>query len=233
MSRRKKVLTFTFGGIAVLAAAAFAVYWFVLRSDAPDPVSLDEAVAAVSTTAAGGSAGSGIEGLWTSGGDSFVGYRVDEELASIGFTTAAGRTSELSATLTIAANLVTEVAIEADLTALQSDKSSRDRALRRQALETDTFPTATFVLTEPIDLPDGAASGEAIAVTGRGDLTLHGVTRSIEVPLEAQLVESVIVVIGSTDIVFADYDIDKPTAGGVLSVEDRGIMEFRLLFERG
>ena len=232
MSRRTRILTFGAGAIAVLAVGAFAVYWFVLRSDAPDPVSLGDAVAAVETTAAGG-AGDGIVGDWVAGGDSFVGYRVEEELASIGFTTAAGRTSELTATLTIEADRLTGVAIDADLTALQSDKGSRDRALRRQALETDTFPNAVFSLTEPIDLPAGAAAGEPITVTARGDLTLHGVTRAIEIPLEAQLVDGVIAVVGSMDIEFADYNIAKPSAGGVLSVEDRGIMEFRLLFERG
>ena len=39
-----------------------------------------------------------------------------------------------------------------------------------------------------------------------------------------------IVVIGSATIQFADYDIDKPTSMGVLSVDDFGLLELQLVF---
>jgi hypothetical protein len=39
-------------------------------------------------------------------------------------------------------------------------------------------------------------------------------------------------VVGSNPVVFADYDIDPPSAMAVLSVADNGVMEFQLLFER-
>ena len=38
---------------------------------------------------------------------------------------------------------------------------------------------------------------------------------------------------GSIEIVFADYDMDPPSAFIVLEVDDHGIMEFQLVFERG
>ena len=37
---------------------------------------------------------------------------------------------------------------------------------------------------------------------------------------------------GSTPIVFADYDIEKPTSVAVLSVEDHGEMELQLFFTK-
>jgi len=40
-------------------------------------------------------------------------------------------------------------------------------------------------------------------------------------------------VIGSIEAEFADYDIGNPGAGGVLPVDDHGIMEFSLLLGRG
>ena len=61
---------------------------------------------------------------------------------------------------------------------------------------------------------------------------MHGVTRSVTFTLEAQLIDDVIAVIGSAPILFADYDIDPPSALAVLSVDDHGEMEFQLLFER-
>jgi polyisoprenoid-binding protein YceI len=247
----------------VLVTAALLVWWFVLRSDTPPAVSLDEAVvAATSTTGAEsastggteaptttgaatdstsadttapGTAGDDADGEWIPAADgrSFAGYRVNEELASIGFFTAAGRTTGIAGRLVIDGDSVPVVEIVVDMTGLQSDSSFRDGALRRQALETSDFPTASFTLAEPIRLPDGALSGEPFAVDAIGDLEIHGVTNRVTIPLDAQLVEGAIAVVGSTEILFADYDIDKPSAAAVLSVEDRGIMEFQIVFTRG
>ena len=174
-----------------------------------------------------------LTGVWTLSdrGESFAGYRVREELATIGATTAAGRTSAISAALEFDGSAITAVDVEVDMTQLQSDQSRRDGALRQQAIETNTYPTASFVLTKPIPLDAVPAEGETISVTAVGDLTLHGVTRQVEIPLEGQLTDGLVVVIASIEIVFADYDIEKPRAGIVISVEDRGIMEFQLVFE--
>jgi polyisoprenoid-binding protein YceI len=248
------------GTVAVIAVAALAAWWFLLRSDAPDPVSLEGAVASVTSTTAATTTsedgtttstagetttaapsttapppGDGIAGSWVLAADgrSFAGYRVREELASIGAFTAAGRSTAVSGSLEVSESRVTSVEVVVDMTALESDDSRRDGAMRRQALETDAFPEASFRTTGPIDLPAGAAEGEPVAVEATGDLTLHGVTNAATIPLEAQLVDGVVVVVGSLEIEFADYDIETPSAAIVLSVEDRGIMEFQLAFVRG
>lgn len=237
MSRR--TITLTAAAVAVAAVAGFVLWWFVLRSDAPDPVSLDEAVVAAgdSTTAESGARGApgDVTGTWVAASDgrSFVGYRVNEQLAGIGAVTAAGRTTGVTGRLTIDGTAVTAVSIVADMTSLRSDDSRRDGALRRQALETGAFPTATFALVEPITLPDGASDGTAFTVEAVGDLEIHGVTRRVTITLEAQLVADAIAVVGSLEIEFADWDIDPPSAAIVLSVEERGIMEFQLVFIRG
>ena len=51
-------------------------------------------------------------------------------------------------------------------------------------------------------------------------------------PLEARLEDGTIVVTGSIPILFADYDIEEPTAAVVLSIEDNGEMELQLFFTR-
>jgi polyisoprenoid-binding protein YceI len=161
---------------------------------------------------------------------SFVGYRVQEELAGIGGQTAVGRTPQVSGSLTVRDRTVTAATISADLTALVSDDERRDGQLRRQALETNAFPTATFVLTEPIALPADGEDGSPQQGTATGELTLHGVTRTVEVPMEGRLDGGVVVLTGSIDIEFADYGIQKPQAMIVLSVADHGTMEFQLFF---
>jgi polyisoprenoid-binding protein YceI len=244
MFTRKKSRLIIGGAIAaivllVLGGAAF--YLAMAPHDTPARATLSSAAASVqdgqSTTPA--PAGSGraadLTGTWViaPGSDSFVGYRVREELATVGTFTAVGRTQNVAATLEFDGSAITAVDVTADLTALQSDNSMRDGQLKRQALETSTYPTATFVLTRAIDLDSVPAEGEPVAATAAGDLTLHGVTRSISIPLEGQLTKGFLIVVGALDITFADFGIKQPTSPAVLGVEDHGLLELQLIFQQG
>jgi polyisoprenoid-binding protein YceI len=126
----------------------------------------------------------------------------------------------------------TSVDVTVDMTTLQSDQSFRDGSIRNQAIETGQFPTATFELTEPLDFGSIPNEGTTVKVNATGKLTLHGVTKDVTIPLDAKLVDDTIVVTGLFDIQFADYDIEKPTAARVLSIEDRGQMEMQLFFTK-
>ena len=185
---------------------------------------------------------SGVEGTWvvdaeTGGFDdesatgTFVGFRITEELATIGATEAVGRTGDVTGSITIEGTTLTSATIEADVTTITTNESRRDDKVQ-EALETDQYATATFVLTEPVDLGQGAADGAPVAVPATGELTVHGVTRSVQVPLDAQLVDGTVVVVGSLDIVFADHAVEVPTAPVVLSVEDHGTLELQVLLVR-
>jgi len=228
--------------LAIAIVGAAGVWWFIIRSDAPPPVSLEEAVSAATSSTAPGNpeptdATRGrvdIDGTWSVvvGNGSFAGYRVEEELARIGFTEAAGRTESMRASLEIEDGTVVSVQVQVDMQSLRSDSDRRDGAIKSQALETDAFPTASFELTGAVALPDSAANGEPFTIAATGDLTVHGVTRSIVLDLEAQLVGDTIAVIGSTEILFEDYSIDQPRSLVLLSVDNHGLMEFQLLFER-
>jgi len=263
MSRRAIFITAGVAVGAVLIIGGFAVWYLVFRDDAPPPVALDEAVASATTTttvpedasaaatteppaepdptapatteAPATGASDSVDGTWNvdTSLESFVGYRVQEELANLGAKTAVGRTAALESSLEIEGATITAVAIQADMTQLQSDDSRRDGQMERQSLETDTFPTATFVLTQPIDLGAVPAIGEPVAVTAVGDLTIHGVTNSVEIPIEAQRSEDLLTVVGSVEVVFADYGIDPPSSFVVLSVDDQGVMEFQLFYRQG
>ena len=244
--------------VAVLAAAAAGAWYLFMRPAAPAEVALaavptaaptndsteapaseEPAAAESAAPAASAAVASGIDGTWTvdpsigsfddfSG--SFVGYRVTEELVGIGTATAVGRTPDVTGSLTLAGSTISEATFEADLTTLQSDSGMRDGQLGRQGLETDSFPTATFVLAEPIVLDAVPAEGEAIAATAIGDLTLHSVTQRVEIPLEAQLSNGVVTVVGSLPVVFGDYGMTAPESMRVLSIDDNGTMEFQLQF---
>jgi polyisoprenoid-binding protein YceI len=249
-----------FAIVAVASLAAAGLWYLFLRPSGPAPVAQPSPVAsqpAASEPAASQPAtssapsadasassepASGLDGAWTvdrSIGlfadftNSFVGYRVQEELAGIGGQTAVGRTPDITGSLTLAGTQITAVDVTADLSTLQSDDDRRDGQLHRQALETDQFPQASFTVTSPIELGSVPADGQEITAEAVGDLTLHGVTRTVTIPLKATLNGSTVTVTGSIDIVFADYDMQKPQSFIVLSVDDHGTMEFQLHFTRG
>lgn len=237
--------------VAVLALIGGGLYWF-LRDDAPDEVDLDTAAEGVSTTgstpggssstAPGGAAPTGIDGSWTvdtstgefdyeSATGTFVGFRVQEELASIGAAEAVGRTNAVTGSMTIAGTEVTAATFTVDMTTITTNESRRDRRVQ-EALNTGQNPTATFTLTAPIDLGADAADGSEVTATAKGDLTINGVTRAVEFPLQAKLVDGTVVVVGSLDVTFSDYGVTVPSAPIVLSVDDHGVLELQLLLIR-
>jgi polyisoprenoid-binding protein YceI len=238
--------------VVLLAAAGGAFAFWFLRDDAPDEVDLDAAVDAVEDGDGGtgttgdttGGAATGVEGTWSVDGDSgtfdftdtasgtFVGFRVNEELSAVGSATAVGRTPEVTGTITIEGTTLVEATFEADMTAITTNESRRDSRVQ-SALDTGQFPTATFVLTEPVDLGESAASGQPVSVTANGELTIKGITQAVSIPLDAQLTGSTVVVVGSMEIVFADYGVAVPSAPVVLSADDHGILEVQLLLTQG
>lgn len=159
---------------------------------------------------------------------SFAGFRVDEEL-TIGETTAVGRTDAVTGSITVADGMLTEAELAVDLTGIVSNDSRRENAIRN-ALDTDEFPQATFVLTQPVALPEEILDGEPVVVDAVGDLAIHGVTNQATFALTANVRDDgIAVVTGSTDIVFEDYGVTAPSAPIVVSVDDEGTVEVQLL----
>jgi len=258
--RRRRFATLGVAVVLVGGAAGGGIWWF-LRDDAPAAVDLESAAeslgvvtiddttavatdaAVVDAAATDAGAAAAVSGTWTvdtsigefSYEDStgtFVGFRVEEELSSIGSTTAVGRTPTVTGTITFDGTTLTAATIEADMSAITTNDSRRDDRVQ-DALETGEFPTATFTLTEPIDLGDVVNTGAATTVNATGELTVHGVTTTVTLPLEAQLVDDTIVVVGSIDVELSTYGVEAPTAPIVVSVSDRATIELQLFFTQG
>ncbi len=179
-----------------------------------------------------------VAGTWNVAAGSVAGYRVREQLASLpAESDAVGRTDQVTGSITVESDGTTTTLTAADLTvdttSLTSDESRRDNRLRREGLETDTFPTATFTLTAPVEVPAAALAGTASDVTLTGDLTLHGVTKSVQIPAQAQLVDGTIQVAGSITFPLSDYGIVAPNIGGfIVSIADDGTLEFLVNFSK-
>ena len=247
--RKRRLLWVTASIVGVLVLLAGVGIWWFLKDDAPAEVDLAEAVASLEDTTADSASEPDIDptsplspeevdGEWvvdTSIGEfsyedstgTFVGFRVEEELANIGSTTAVGRTPDVSGSIEIEGTVLTAATIEADMTSITTNESRRDDAVQ-DALETGEFPIATFVLTEPVELGDDPGAGNALMVPAIGELTIHGVAAVVEFPLEVQLIDNTIVIVGSLDIVFDDYGVRVPSAPIVVSAEDEGVIELQV-----
>jgi polyisoprenoid-binding protein YceI len=227
------------------------VYINFIKEDAPDRFSLDDGTSSTAaTTADPGSAApaatspataapgapattiaptAAAGSTWTiDAASSAVGYRVVEVLFGQD-TEGVGRTSAITGGLTLAGAQVTAADFEVDMTTLTSDEDRRDDQFRGRIMDTTNFPTATFTLTAPIELGGEPADATPVTATATGDLTLKGTTNPVTFDVQAQKDGDVIQVVGSTDIVFADYGIDDPSTNGI-STQDHGLLEFDLRF---
>jgi polyisoprenoid-binding protein YceI len=146
--------------------------------------------------------------------------------------TANGRSPVVEGSLTIAGGQVTAAEITADTTKLKSDEDRRDSAIANRGLETAKFPEATFKLTSPLAL-GSPAQGAETSLTAKGELTLHGQTKAVDVPLTAVWTGSEIKVATQGEgvpIAFADYGMSKIEIGGFVTTDDHGTLELQLLF---
>jgi polyisoprenoid-binding protein YceI len=227
-------------GVVVLVLALGGGYLLLASrsSDSPPPAALDPAPSTTAGQATGTTQADGAatpDGTWQVGddGSSYVGYRVKEQLAFLDSPSeAVGRSTAVTGTMEVAGDTVEKVRIEADLTRLTSDETRRDNAIRQRGLESDRYPTATLGLAEPIKLATAPVQGQEVRGQGKGRLTVHGVTREVDLDLRGRWSGSTIQVVGQLPVKMSDYQIQAPRFGPVVSIEDSAAVEFSLVFER-
>lgn len=231
MSRvaRIAVAVLIFGALSAVVGPW--VYINVIREDAPDRLVLEtsttSSVGTVDTTV---TADTGVEGVWRVGTGSVAGYRVKEILFGQD-TEGVGRTEAVEGEVTIVGSQVTGATFVVDMTGLRSDSSRRDGQVAGRILDVATHPEATFVLTNPIELPAEVSPGTTVSAVASGELTLRGATRPVEIAIEAVYEPGVIRLVGSTTIVFTEWGIPDPSLPGI-EVEPDGLLELSLVLGR-
>jgi len=207
-------------------------YINLIKDDAPAALTIDDNSDATIPSGSIEEAITNPNGQWTvtSAGESVVGYRVKEILFGQS-TEGVGRTREVEGSLTIENDQVTQVSFTVQMGTLTSDAANRDRQFNGRIMDTGSYPTSTFVLTQPIALPANAVSGEVINVTAQGDLTLRGTTKPVQFPLQAKVEGATFTVVGNITIVFDEWGIPEPSLPGIV-VDPEGLLEFSLVFGR-
>jgi polyisoprenoid-binding protein YceI len=218
--------------LLVVVVAPF-VYIHFIEGPAPAPLSLSResttttAVGAKATTASP-AASSTVDGISKVTNGSQVGYRIQETLFGQS-NTAVGRTTAITGNLTISGTTVTAAKFSVDLTKVSSDQTQRDDQFQGRIMNTAQYPTATFTLTQPIQLATLPTDGVTITTKATGNLTMHGVTRSVSFQITARRSGTTIETSGSIPITFADWNISNPS-GGPATTADHGILEFLINF---
>ena len=221
MDKKTKLTIGVAGGVVVLVGAFAAFGGPIYKQLAGTP---DAAPTLASTPAAGGPVGD-LSGDWTVGGSSYAGYRVDEVLNGTPVTVD-GRTEAVTGDITVDGSQVTTGTMTVDVTKIATDQPPRDAYFQNVAMTTGDFPTATFTLTQPI-AADGVQAGVPATYDVTGDLTLHGVTKSVTARMQASFTSDGGQIVGSIPITFQDFGVQAPSLGFV-TVEDHGAVEFSL-----
>lgn len=161
---------------------------------------------------------------------SFVGYRIDEELANVGATQAVGRTPAVGGGLTVDGSRITDAVVEGELSEMRSDRPQRDGRVA-SALESDQHPVVRFT-AEPFELPVPLGDGDRVEVEVPGTIEAAGGSSEVVALVTAQRVGDVVVATGALDLPLADVGVTAPSAAIVLGVADTATIEWQLYLTR-
>ena len=163
-------------------------------------------------------------------------YRVREQL--VGFdlpNDAVGRTSQVTGAITVGADGKINregSSFTVDLASIRSDNDRRDGYVRRNTLQTDSFPKAVFVPTAFEGLPATLPTAGDASFRLTGDLTIHGVTKPTTWQVKARRNASGTVSgAATTTFKFGEFNMTLPRAARVLSVDDSITLEFDFTLE--
>src|SRR5262249_46736428 len=106
--------------------------------------------------------------------------------------------------------LVALMNMTVDLRNLQTDSARRDNFVRQNYLETDRYPTATFVSTCAANLPVNYVDGQEAHFQITGNLTLHGKINKEVFDVQGKLVGDTTTGTATSTIFMTDFGIEPP-----------------------
>lgn len=156
----------------------------------------------------------GVDGEWSvtkrpGANSTSAGFTFSEVLPGQRKVTSAS-TEGVTGNVTIEAGTLTAGEITVDLSNLTSDSDVRDANVRRKLLHTDTYPEATFRVTEPADVSQLPEDGSVGTVELTGEMTIHGETNPVTHAFTAARSGSSLYVAGDVPINRLDYGVESP-----------------------
>jgi polyisoprenoid-binding protein YceI len=229
--------------VVILAGLAGGyIYFFSGLRTSPSALTLASPTPTTSASAAASPTNSSAgAGTWQVASGSLAGYRVKEQF--VGQTSthdAVARTSGVTGSVTITQSgtsyEVSSATITVQLSGLASVDSvagynvtNRDRIVQ-QALGVSQFPSATFAASS-VAIPDGAAAGQTVTLTVPGQLTIHGVTKSVTATMQLRVSGGTAQLAGSIVTDMTQFGVQPPSIG-FTNVQTGLTIEFSLNLTR-
>ncbi len=229
---RRRWLVITLVTVVVAVGLIVGGPWLYARLLAPEaraPLTLSTPTASPSIDPDAPLPPLDVEGVWQVGAGSAAGYRLGEVLSGEAVTVV-GRTDQVTGSLAITGGQLTEATVTVGTASIATDESARDAFFRR-ALDTTTFPEATFVLTGPVDVTAVATSTGPVAVAAPGTLTFHGVSQPVTAQLQVQRTAAGVEVAGQVPVTLEDFGLQAPDLGFV-TADPTGAVEMLLVLGR-
>jgi len=125
--------------------------------------------------------------------------------------------------------------ISVDMTTVTTDDRQRTDSIRRDPLEVTRFRTSELVPKTTIGLTLPLPSSGEFTFKLIGDLTLHGVTKTVTFDVRATRSDGKLIAIAtaSPSWKFGDFGMQPPTSFSVLSIVDEIRMEFAMVANEG
>lgn len=161
---------------------------------------------------------------------SSAGFTFDEILPGEEKTTS-GSTVDVTGGIEIANNALDSGLITVDMTNISTDQEKRDINVRMKLFHTDEYPTATFEVTDSVDLsgiPDDGTIGQVVVP---GELTVHGQTNDVAPTFEVLRDGDQVILSSDIEINRLDYNVETPEFVAA-KIAETGEINVRLTLEK-
>ncbi len=165
-------------------------------------------------------------------------YRVREQLAGVSLPSdAVGKTNAVSGQIVGKMDgtiISAESQFVVDVRTLRSDQGLRDNFIQRTPLQTSQYPNVTFVPKSAPGLPLLVPSNGSAAFQLIGDLTIKDVTKPVTWEATCQLESNQTEgkCSATVSFTFADFNLEQPRVGRVVSIEETIKLEIDLYLQR-
>jgi len=114
--------------------------------------------------------------------------------------------------------------IQVDLRTLQTDSTMRDNYVRRNALQTDSYPYATFVSVSTQGLPSSYSDGQSVHFQLTGNMTMHGKTNKEVFDVQGKVVGNTITGTATSTIYMTDFGIQPPNLANIAISQNKVVV---------
>ena len=129
--------------------------------------------------------------------------------------------------------LVAAMNIQVDLRTLQTDSAMRDNYVRRNALQTDTYPYATFVSVSTQGLPASYSDGQTVHFQLTGNLTMHGKTNKEVFDVQGKVAGNTITGTATSTIYMTDFGIQPPNLANIAIAQNKVAVTIAFMAQEG